>query len=265
MKCSSSFYIPVTYTLSTRIVSIKQFISWVIIYVIPMLFICLLYRGAINIFDVFISALSILLVYNNYELGYIYNDTERIKKEKKPTIRLSISNLDFYQSHKASIIICRLIISLALSFFIYYKHGNIAFILSAWIILFVFYMYNLTFSSWGIFLHLLLVSLRYCSIALLFGVLNINFLFLFLLFPFPNSVERTKEKKFRINIFRSVLQDIDKFRFYYYLLLFVCVFTYNLLPAAELNVYMVAFSIYYLLYRAMIYFCNLRSLKNIIE
>lgn len=265
MKRNSSFYIPVTYTLATRVGSIKQFVSWLIIYVVPMLSICLLYYGKINIFDIIISALSIVLIYNNYEMGYIYNDTERIKKELNPTIRLSENNLAFYEIHKVGIITCRLIFSLALSFFIYFKHGNIEFILSAWMIFFVFFIYNLTFSSWGILLHLFLVSLRYCSIALLFGVVDINLLFLFLLFPFPNSLERTKEKKFGVSIFHVILKDIDKFRFYYYLLLLFIIFIYNLLPFAEFNAYMIVFSSYYLLYRAVIYFFNLRALRNTIK
>lgn len=256
---------PLTYTLNTRIGSIKQFISWVIIYVIPMLSICLLYRSTINILDVIKSALSIILIYNNYELGYIYNDTERTKKETNPTIRLSKNNLAFYEKHKIDIIICRLIFSLALSLFIYYNFGNVGFILSTWMIIFVFYIYNLTFSSWGILLHLILVSLRYCSIALMFSVVNNNLLFLFLLFPLINTLERTKEKKFGIQIFNFILQDIDKFRFYYYLLLTLSVLIYNSLPATEFNLYMIFFSFYYLFYRAVIYFFNLRTLKNTIK
>lgn len=265
MKLNSSFYLPVTYTLATRIGSRKQFISWLIIYVVPMLSICLLYHSTINISDLIISALSIVLIYNNYELGYIYNDTERTKNEINPTIRLNKNNLFFYESHKVGIIICRLIFSLALSIFIYFKYGNVAFILSAWMIVFVFCIYNLTFSSWGILLHLILVSLRYCSIALLFGMVNINLLFMFLLFPFPNSLERTKEKKFGIKIFRGILIDIDKFRFYYYLLLFLIVFVYNLLPFVRFNFYMLVFSAYYLLYRLVIYFFNLRTLRKTME
>lgn len=262
MKHNSGFYMPITYTLATRLGSRKQFISWLIIYVVPMLYICLLYHSTINIADVIISVLSIVLIYNNYELGYIYNDTERTKNETNPTIRLNKNNLFFYENHKVGIIICRLVFSLVLSIFIYSKHGNIAFILSAWMIVFVFYIYNLTFSSWGILLHLILVSLRYCSIALLFGVADINFLLLFLLFPFPNSLERTKEKKFGIKFFRFILKDIDKFRFYYYLLLSFVVFVYNLIPSVEFDFYMIAFPIYYFLYRSMIYFFNLRTLKH---
>ena len=258
MRNNIAFYIPIYYTLSTRVIGLKRFSSWLVIYVIPVLFIFTLYNNTDFSSGIAISLLSIALIYNNYELGYIYNDAERIKKEKNPTIRLKECNLTHYEQNKFKILIYRLVISVLLSLIIYSTHGGVSFILAVWLILFVYCLYNLTFSRWNLFLHFILVFLRYCSIAFLFADFSFNLIFLLLLFPIPNTLERATEKKFGMNI-SNLLKDIDKFRFHYYLALFFIVSISYFFGVERFNKYMLIYSFYYLFYRSSIYFLKLRT------
>ena len=84
------FYLPMGYLLKTRLNSLAKFISWNIIYVFPLFYLAYIKLNfVITIID-FVEILgSIIVVYNFYEIGYIQNDTETIKRESNPTLRVS--------------------------------------------------------------------------------------------------------------------------------------------------------------------------------
>ncbi len=117
------FFVPFLYFYKTRLRSIIKLISWGVIYLVP---IFLSTFSFANIDYYFISYFVVLtLTYNLYEIGYIQNDTETIKKEHNPTLRLSRDELFFYNNHRVYIYFFRLFISfvltIALAFFVYDK------------------------------------------------------------------------------------------------------------------------------------------------
>ena len=98
------FYLPMGYLLKTRLNSLAKFISWNIIYVFPLFYLAYIKLNfVITIID-FVEILgSIIVVYNFYEIGYIQNDTETIKRESNPTLRVSKDELEYYGKYKAKI------------------------------------------------------------------------------------------------------------------------------------------------------------------
>ncbi|HFO5149574.1 TPA: hypothetical protein ACHJRG_004980, partial [Escherichia coli] len=95
------FFVPFLYFYKTRLRSIIKLISWGVIYLVP---IFLSTFSFANIDYYFISYFVVLtLTYNLYEIGYIQNDTETIKKEHNPTLRLSRDELFFYNNHRVYI------------------------------------------------------------------------------------------------------------------------------------------------------------------
>lgn len=89
------------YLLKTRLNSLAKFISWNIIYVFPLFYLAYIKLNfVITIID-FVEILgSIIVVYNFYEIGYIQNDTETIKRESNPTLRVSKDELEYYEENK---------------------------------------------------------------------------------------------------------------------------------------------------------------------
>ncbi|HFU9090060.1 TPA: hypothetical protein ACH7KN_005329, partial [Escherichia coli] len=82
------FICPFAYTYNTRLRSLISLLSWGVIYFLLLLLFVMVQNDGINYTEIMIFCVSIIIVYNNYEIGYIINDTETIKKEKKPTMRL---------------------------------------------------------------------------------------------------------------------------------------------------------------------------------
>lgn len=104
------FYLPMGYLLKTRLNSLAKFISWNIIYVFPLFYLAYIKLNfVITIID-FVEILgSIIVVYNFYEIGYIQNDTETIKRESNPTLRVSKDELEYYEENKWYIYIAKLL------------------------------------------------------------------------------------------------------------------------------------------------------------
>ena len=88
-------YLPFVYTFHTRLLSLSSKISWFTTYVIPVLIACFYFN-----LDCGFSFLLIFSIYAAYEIGYIVNDCELIKKEENPTIRLNSKELKYYESKK---------------------------------------------------------------------------------------------------------------------------------------------------------------------
>ena len=84
-------YLPFVYTFHTRLLSLSSKISWFTTYVIPVLITCFYFN-----LDYGFSFLLIFSIYAAYEIGYIVNDCELIKKEENPTIRLNSKELNYY-------------------------------------------------------------------------------------------------------------------------------------------------------------------------
>lgn len=73
-----------------------------------------------------LSLSTLLIVECVYEIGYIQNDTETVKRDDSPTWRLNGTELDFYYQHKRVVYISRIIQTIAfltmLHFFFPHAH-----------------------------------------------------------------------------------------------------------------------------------------------
>jgi hypothetical protein len=259
----SFFYIPLSYLYSTRLKSLMRLISWICIYVFPTLaFFIYFSNRTLNSLPFFllIYLLMFLSIYNFYEIGYIFNDVEKVKIEKKPTDRLTSDEKEYYSKNKFNILTIRLFINLTFLSLIYLllrktdlNYGY--FFLSCFLILGIYFFYNRSQKKYIIILHFCLVVLRYCSYNFIFSKPEwTNLLYMSLVFPLPNLIERFSEGKFEINFLQNITgrrSNINKFRVEYYLLISSLFFGLYFLK--KVSFIFPVISLLYLFYRIMVY------------
>ena len=158
-----------------------------------------------------------------YEIGYIQNDTETIKKENNPTLRLTMIQLQYYKSHFILIYSSRIFWGILLSLLLYLLSDSVSyFICSSILLLLLYQVYNNVRNRFTLFLHFLLVIIRYWAIILYFPI-SLSFMcYLLLLFPVLNLLERSSESRFHIPYISYLIadrNDIPLFRVKYYLTL----------------------------------------------
>lgn len=219
-----NYIIPFLYTFSSRIIKPYQRVSFIFIYIIPIL---LVIYSVGSISEVGRVLLAIISVYSIYEIGYLYNDTIAILKEKKPTLRNTEEQTTYIKDRIKLISLFRIILSFLLSLYL----NSFSLVLLLVLILILYFIYNTVVNlHFRIFLHFLLCSLRYISpIFIVFD--NINYwdiLMVVVSFPLPNTIERLSEDKFKLNITKSwVLCNKKSGRYYYYALVLAFIMTAN--------------------------------------
>jgi len=260
MKSKFFFFIPFTYFIRTRIASFLKFISWIIIYCIPTFFI--LYNfSLLKIGEtLLIYIIQACIIYTFYEIGYIQNDCETIKKEKNPTLRLSLDEINFYNDYKMAIYSSRLVsgalLLLILNHFTRDRTGFTLFTCTSVGILLIYQIYNKIRSRFNLVLHFILVVIRFLSYPLIFLPSltwpGLSSFCLLLFFPIINIIERASHKKFKIKFFQGVIQDASKlntFRVEYYLM--ISMFTGLLTWFGALKIWYLYLALYYLSYRLL--------------
>lgn len=194
------FFLPFLTTIQTHYHSKNKVIVYFITYIIPEFLIVFLQNYPQGVADwgfYLVFVLSFISFVNLYETGYIYNETETIKKEKDPTKRLTNEQLAFYERHKYLIYSERLLLSFilnfCLSFFISCK-SLILFSLEECLCMAVFFLYNsVRGGRITQFIYLFLSILKYSAPVFCFSE-RINFsVILACIFVFP--LVRTLEYK----------------------------------------------------------------------
>ena len=242
-------YFPFVYTFHTRLLSLSSKISWFTTYVAPVLIACLYFN-----LDYGFSFLLIFSIYAAYEIGYIVNDCELIKKEENPTIRLNSKELKYYESKKVLIFLIR-ILCLVFSIFlvyIYYVNLFLPLLISVFLILITYTIYNNIRNNFNLPLYSLLVYFRYFVIFILIEKSLILAFFLYLIYPFCVTLEFSTKKRFITSYFMK-FRNFDRFRsIYYFLLLILVVFLYffSNLVYVDLFIYL---SFYFFIYRLLSY------------
>jgi len=83
------FFLPFSYLFYSRLSTAAEKISWGIIYVVPVLFFSMVVSG-LGAMQTMGLALSAMVAYVAlYEIGYLENDLKTVRREKKPTQRIS--------------------------------------------------------------------------------------------------------------------------------------------------------------------------------
>jgi hypothetical protein len=242
-------YIPLLYTFHTRLLSLSSKIAWLTTYIIPVFITCWYFK-----FDYFFSFLLTLTVYTAYELGYIFNDCELIKKEENPTLRLNNNELSFYENNKIKIFFVRSLFLFILLYIIFVYYNELFFYLLSvvFLILFIYAIYNSIRNNFNLPLYSFLVFCRYFIIFILVAKSFTLALFLYLIYPFCVTLEFSTKKRFMTSRFIK-FKNFDRFRLFYYLILLtVAVFLYlfSNLPYTDLFLYL---AFYFCIYRLLSY------------
>ena len=224
-----AFYIPFGYSYISRFKSLYKFVSWIVIYMIPTLYFFLCQSSFMDVGNYISYVWALLLIYTLYEVGYIQNDFETIKKESNPTVRFSKEMLEYYNTHKVRIYLFRLFLGVLFSYLLYCSFDGevVYFLISVWSLLLIYQLYNRIRSRLNLYLHFGLVLIRYCSYFLLF-VPHVNGWLLgvaIIGFPVINFLERASEQRFHIEKMKKLIPNrnkIPKFRVQYYFIMSIC-------------------------------------------
>lgn len=220
------YLIPMYYTFHSRFKTINDKISWMIIYFIPVLLLTVINFDLTSYSSKSFFFIVIMTVYSVYELGYIENDVVTIKKEKKPTIRIKFSEIEFIEKNYRKIICLKLVviklllISLALVNWCLDLNLNIySFVLLLVLMKTAFYFHNSIRNNFNILTFFLLSVLKYITPVILFvGIQKNIYLFAFILFMFniPRTLEHSTKIKYNYVLLQKIIGNHDTFRVKYY-------------------------------------------------
>jgi hypothetical protein len=249
------FYLPYLYTNRAKLTKRGRLLSYFLMLVLPSGYFALL-QTDFTFSHLLAVLLGLVITQNLYEIGYIQNDTETIKKEKKPTLRLNDGELSFYEQHKRSVYLLRSVIDLVLCLGLFAVLGSgrnfWTFVGVVHLIIPVFLVYNSFRNKWNLLLHLVLAILKYTSVQFLFlGTMKPEvFIVSVVAYPVINFVERVANPQFT-DVFSKYLRPrLARFRVAYYLLALLV--SLGLYHASLLDVCLVCAVAYYLVYRLLI-------------
>ncbi|ATB14029.1 hypothetical protein FCY82_05560 [Escherichia coli] len=253
------FYLPFVYYYKTRLRYLHKLLSWMLIYLFPLFFSC--YLSSNYSISILSFCLFIILVQSLYEVGYIQNDCETIKKEDSPTLRLTSVEFQYYENNKFLIYSSRLVFSFILSVLLSYFVSSLVW--AIWFILPIFYVYNNVRNRFNLILHFLLVFCRYClPVLCLTGNYQVTLMMIFV-FPLLNLIERMSEKKFKFQfISRFLASKLTLFRALYYLFFLSLFYLISINCRGDANIQNILYLIcYYSVYRFSIYFFSVLFYK----
>lgn len=252
------FYIPFYYLFKTRLLGRSARLAWVFTYIIPT-FIVYLYM--IN--ESFILYFLILLTtFSSYELGYIYNDAELVKKENNPTLRLSQQQHIFYEKNKASIYFIRFLWVIISNLMVSWLCSEYAVfvLLNSLSILFIYIVYNSIRNEFNIVLYSLLLMLKYFGVYVFMSG-NVEFIFIsWLLYPLCNTLDFATKTRFFTSRYIKI-SDFDKFRVQYYILVVLLIYAFEYFNSLFYFDFFNALALYFLVYRTLLYLFIVKKVR----
>jgi hypothetical protein len=196
------FYLPYLYTRKTRLEKKGRLLSYFLILALPSAYFAVVLQSEITLQNILYTLLGLIYIQNLYEIGYIQNDTETIKKETDPTLRLSKGTRHYYEQNKLGIYGIRAFIALGIGLILLcisdFNPGIQLFLFVSSLICPIFLIYNQIRTVWILALHFLLTILKYSSLQLLFFDTLRSDIFLLSIFIFPviNLLERAATQRF---------------------------------------------------------------------
>lgn len=209
---NSCFYVPCLYFAFVRMGTLGKCFGFFSYFILPT-FYYFFYSAHFSLSYIPIYVLSFLLLYNLYEIGYIENDTEAIKRELNPSVRLYPYNLAYYERHKGLIYSVKLLtgifFNVCLLLAVDFQVGSIWFSCMSWSLLFLFFLYNRIRTRLSLLLFISLQVLKFIAFALFFYpfVQLVAIVGLLLAYPFSNVVERLSYERYGIVSIRRWLPD----------------------------------------------------------
>ena len=253
-----NFYVPILYSLKTRFLrrSSYGFIVWATEYLLPLMIAFGVVKAYYNIIPIVVS---IIAVYNFYEIGYIQNDCETIKKELNPTLRLNYKYLEFYENHKTSIYIFRVFLGIIFSLFFIFHNISYFYIIILWLGIPFYMLYNVLRGRINLYLIFPLTIYRYCLPLFL----SINYYThdfkstvctLLISYPLIKFIEicaggkSLPQEKWTLLLLKS-FDNRFIFRVKYYLTLLFLFLIYYII--SDLNIFIIIIPLYYFVIRLL--------------
>ena len=151
------FTLPMYYAFHTRYQGMTGVFAWLVKYFLP----CFFVAFASDTFSWSLFALGLIYVYQFYELGYIQNDCETIKRETAPTMRLTPDELMSYERHKCLFLLVRIIETAVVGVCLYVMGLKLSLLLFFALTLPVFVLYNTVRNGFCLVIHLVLMIFAY--------------------------------------------------------------------------------------------------------
>lgn len=218
------FCFPGAYTLLKRMVTYNKRLGLFCYHVIPMVY---LYFSSheFRFSSLFTCLLLVIAFYAQYEIGYIYNDTETIKLEDKPSKRLSEDEIAYYSKRKMQIY------SFHIAFFVFF--GLIAMLLEdnlyfsfytlglMAIEAIIFLCYNRVRGKTSLLIFFFLELLKYLPFVAIYESPDWQELLVLVacIYALPNTIERLSFKRYGIHFIQVILPTTNsylKFRVLFY-------------------------------------------------
>lgn len=251
------FYIPFLYAIETRFLKRSKLgvIVWATEYLIPLFL--TLFLVATSVENGWYWLIATMAVYNFYEIGYIQNDCETIKKESHPTLRVSTAELRFYERTKVLVYSWRLLLGCGLSVFFYLSGIALIAIIVLWCVVPFYMLYNHLRGRINLYLILPLTTYRYCMPLFLCPfVLNARLLacalLFFIAYPLLKFVEvcaggKDLPQEPWTRLLMKSFESRFAFRIKYYLVLTLCLVAISFY--CEVFAWLWLIPLYYLLLR----------------
>lgn len=243
-------FLPFYYLFYSRLRSNISKVAWIFTYIIPIFIVSYL----LNIDFIFTSFL-IFSIYFTYEIGYIYNDCEVIKKEINPTLRLKKEDLQYYEKHKLIIYSIRTLFLSIIMGIIYisypYYAKPIFYTLGGISLLYI--IHNNIRNHWNILSYSLLIFFRYFAF---FSFIEENIFFCFLLwivYPLCVTIEFSSKSRFYTSNYIKIT-NFDRFRVFYYILLASISVLLYMMYSTKYTIIFLILSFYFTLYRLLSFF-----------
>lgn len=226
------FYVPLMYAIESRFLKRSRLgiIVWGTEYLIPVLL--AFYLLNMSFHGIWIMLLAIIAVYNFYEIGYIQNDCETIKKEQNPTLRVKPQELNYYKSRKYLIYGFRLLLGTCLSWFFLNAASPWYIIVLLWLVIPFYWVYNTLRGRINLYLILPLTAYRYCMPFMLLPDYENNhgtwmLLMVFVSYPLLKFIEicsggKSLPQEQWTKIFMNGFEARFGFRIKYYAVLTIC-------------------------------------------
>ena len=259
------FYIPFGYSLKTRFNNISAFCGWMLEYLIPISLIVFNKNDSTNIGT---YVLAIFYIYNTYEIGYIENDTETIKIESSPSLRLTSKELNYYEDNKVKIYSFKFLFSCLFGVILYLSGVSEIILFYILLLIPVYLCYNRNRSQLNNHLFLLQRFMRYSGLYLI-GIEKISILdllLLLLMYPMPIYITRCVSGKYGyVNHFLEkyvvgVNKNFSLFRIRYSAI--SVILGVSLLSLSVLDITCFIVLLYYLIYWIIRYWAKIRKIEN---
>ena len=246
------WYLPFSYGWESRAKTWLDKISFFVIWLLPLFGLCALTAG-ISIRFVLRFLLAATAQYSIYEIGYLQNDFITVRHEKFPNYRLAESQREEMKKRLKGIVAARLSTAafccLLLAATGVEESAMFRFVSALVILMGCFGLHNWIRSRWNILTYLLLCSVKYSVLLLLFcpvKMLKMPLLAIFFAFPFPRTLEHASKEKYGLCFLKG---SLHRFRLIYYTV-FSAVAMIGYL-SGWLPLYVPLVALWYLSYRAL--------------